>query len=147
MYMVMTLPESQKTGGPAAPSQDVQVIRTGETETILGYKCEKILVKSKDGEAEIWGAQGLGTFHGMGSRSPMGRPAPKSAWESALAEHEIFPLRMLSRDKSGKEQMRLEAVSIDPQPLPDSAFAPPPDFRKFEMPSIPGLSGFGRGGE
>ncbi len=146
-YMTRTMPEPKPAAGTATPPKDVEFVRTGETETILGYKCEKVLVRSKEGEAEIWGAEGLGIFYGMGNRNPMGRTAPRSAWETALAEHGFFPLRMVSRDKSGQEQMRMEAVSIDPQPLPDSAFVPPADYRKFEMPAIPGLGGFGRGSD
>jgi Domain of unknown function (DUF4412) len=147
MYMTMALPEPQKTAGAATPAKDAEVVRTGETETILGYRCEKVIVKSKDGETEIWGAKGFGAFHAMGDRNPKGRPAPISAWETALADLGLFPLRRVNRDKSGKEVKRMEVVSIDAQSLPDAAFAPPADYRKFEMPSIPGLSGFGRGGE
>jgi hypothetical protein len=77
----------------------------------------------------------------------MGRSAPKSAWEAALAEHGYFPLRVVNRDKNGKEIKRLEAVSVEPQSLSASIFAPPSDYRKFEMPSIPGLGGFGRGAD
>jgi hypothetical protein len=147
MYMVKAMPEPQKTDGVAAPSKDAEFVRTGETETILGYRCEKILVKNKQGEAEIWAAEGFGTFHGMGGGNPMGRSAPKSAWEAALAEHGYFPLRVVNRDKNGKEIKRLEAVSVEPQSLSASIFAPPSDYRKFEMPSIPGLGGFGRGAD
>jgi hypothetical protein len=144
MYMVRPMPEPKKPDGPASPANNVEFIRTGETETILGYKCEKIIVKSKDGDAEIWGAEGLGTFRSMGGRNPMGRPAPKSDWEAAMAEHGFFPLRMLSHDKSGKEQMRMEAVAIDPKSPDDSLFAPPADFQKFEMPGFGGMNPFGK---
>ena len=146
-YMVRQMPATQPATGTAAPGSDVEFVRTGETETILGYKCEKILVKNKNGESEIWGAEGLGTFQSMGGGNPMGRPAPKSAWEASLAEHGFFPLRMVHKDKSGKEVMRMEAVSVDKQSLPDSTFEPPVDFKKFEMPSIPGLNGMFGGGK
>jgi len=136
MYMVRKMPESS-----TAPQSDTEFVRTGETETILGYKCEKVIVKSKNGDAEIWGAEGLGTFQSMSAGGPMGRAAPKGAWEASLAEHGFFPLRMVSRDKSGKELMRMEAVSVDKQSLPDSTFAPPADFQKFAMPAIPGFGG------
>jgi hypothetical protein len=144
MYMVMKMPEPQKNAGTAAPSKDVEFVRTGETDTILGYKCEKIIVKSKDGEAEIWAAEGLGMFQSMGGRGPMGRPAPKSAWEASLAEHGFFPLRMISHDKSGKEQMRLEAITIDPKSPDDSFFVPPADYQKLEMPNFGGMNPFGK---
>lgn len=149
MYMVIKMPEPKPATGTAAPAQDVQIVRTGDTETILGYKCEKIIMKNKDGEAEAWSAAGLGTFFNMNRGGPMGRPSPASAWERVLSEQGFFPLRMVVRDKKAKEQMRMEAVSIDPQPLPDSTFLPPADYQKLEMPSIPGLGGLGRamGGE
>jgi hypothetical protein len=148
MYMVMKMPEPQKPAATATatPPSDVEFVRTGETDRILGYKCEKIIVKTKNGEAEIWGAEGLGVFQGMSRGGPMGRPAQKSAWETALGEHGFFPLRMVSRDKSGKEQMRMEAVAIDPKSLPDSLFAPPADFQKLEMPSFGGMNPFGNKG-
>ena len=141
MYMVMKMPAGQPTATSAAPQSDVDFVRTGVTEKILGYKCEKIIIKHKNGEAEVWGAEGLGTYKSMSAGGPMGRRAPKSAWEGVLAEHGFFPLRMISRDKSGKEQMRMEVVSVDKQSLPDSMFAPPADYEKFAMPSIPGFGG------
>ncbi len=150
-YMVMQMPQPAKSDASAASSaaaaKDVEFVRTGETDTILGYKCEKILVKSKEGEAEVWGAEGLGVFQGMSSRGPMGRPSSKSAWEKTLAAHGFFPLRMVSHDKSGKELMRMEAVAIDMQPPADSLFVPPGDYQKFEMPSFPGFGGMGASGQ
>jgi hypothetical protein len=147
MYMVRQLPEATQSGGTAEPVSDVQFVRTGKTETILGYKCEEIIVKSRNGDADIWGAEGLGTFQGMVGHGPMGGGAPKNAWEAALAEHGFFPLRMVSHDKSGKEQMRMEAVSIDPQPPADSLFVPPADFHSFQMPDFDGMNPMGRKGD
>jgi hypothetical protein len=145
MYMVMNMPPPKKTDATAVSAKEVEFTRTGETDTILGYKCERIIVKSKDGEAEIWGAEGLGMFQSMGGgRGPMGRPAAKSAWEASLAEHGFFPLRMVSHDKSGREQMRMEAVAIDPKSPDDSLFVPPADFQKLEMPSFGGMNPFGK---
>jgi hypothetical protein len=144
MYMVRQIPDAKKSDVPATAPKDVEFIRTGETEMILGYKCEKIIVKTKDNETEVWGAEGLGMFQSMGGGNPMGRPAPKSAWEATLAEHGFFPLRMVSRDKSGNEVMRMEAVSIDPKSPDDSLFVPPADFQKFEMPGFGGMSPAGR---
>jgi hypothetical protein len=54
MYMVQPLPDPAKAE-PGAPGEAVppDVQRTGQYETILGYKCEKIIVKSRDNVAEI----------------------------------------------------------------------------------------------
>jgi Domain of unknown function (DUF4412) len=139
MYMTHKF-DPKKLEETAAKTQP-EFVRTGETETILGYRCEKIVIKSKDFTTEAWGAEGLGTFMSMGNRGPMGGNAPRSGWEAALAENGFFPLRTVMHNKAGKETMRMEAVSVEPQSLPDSSFVPPADFKKFEMPSIPGLKG------
>jgi hypothetical protein len=146
MYMVIKLPEAKKVEQAAAQAQP-EFVRTGETETILGYRCEKIIIKTKDNTTEAWCAEGLGTFMNAGNRGPMGGSAPTSSWEAALAEHGSFPLRSVTRNKSGKEVVRMEAVSIEQQSLAASLFVVPADFKKFEMPSIPGLRGLLPGGE
>jgi hypothetical protein len=137
MYMVRPMPETSKREG-GEPSRDAEIIRTGETEKILGYKCEKIIIKSKEGTSDVWGAEGIGSFVGVNS-NPMGKPAPRNAWETALADRGFFPLRMVHRDISGKERMRMEAVAVEPQSLPASIFAIPEGYQKFEMPTMPGL--------
>jgi hypothetical protein len=138
MYMVRPMPEPAKRDASEAPSGGTEIIRTGETEKILGYKCEKIIIKSKEGTSDVWGAEGIGSFLGVNS-NPMGKPAPRNAWETALADRGFFPLRMVHRDISGKERMRMEAVAVEPQSLPASTFAIPEGFQKFEMPTMPGL--------
>ena len=103
MYMVHPLPDPAKTGpgAPGAAAQpDVQL--TGQYETILGYKCEKIVVKSGKNVSEIWGAEGLGVYMSPGMGGPgRGRPAPRSAWETELASRGFFPLRVVTHDASG----------------------------------------------
>jgi hypothetical protein len=140
MYMVKAMPEPSKTEPAGTPAQQAELIRTGETDTILGYKCEKLIAKNKDGITEIWGAEGIGYFMGA-SANPMGRAAPRNSWEAGLSKNGFFPLRVVSKDTSGKERMRMETVAIEPKSFPDSTFVPPEDYKKFEMPSIPGLGG------
>jgi hypothetical protein len=140
MYMVKAMPEPSKSEQAGTPGQQAELIHTGETETILGHKCEKLIAKNKDGITEIWGAEGIGYFMGAGA-SPMGRSAPRNSWEAGLSKNGFFPLRVVSKDLDGNERMRMETVAIEPKSLPDSTFAVPEDFRKFEMPSIPGLGG------
>jgi outer membrane lipoprotein-sorting protein len=143
MYMVHPLPDPAKTepGAPGAAAQpDVQL--TGQYETILGYKCEKIIVKSRDNVTEIWGAEGLGVYMNPGMGGPgRGRSAPSNAWEAELASRGYFPLRVVTHDASGKENFKMEATEIDPSTPDDSLFVPPPDYQKFEMPAIPGMGG------
>jgi hypothetical protein len=144
MFMVHPLPDP---AAPAAagqgPAVQPDVQRTGEYETILGHKCEKIVVKSHDATAEIWGAEGMGVFMNPGMGGPMGRgrAAPRSAWETELAGRGFFPLRVVVHDDSGKQTMKMEATEIDPSTPDDSLFVPPADYQKFEMPAMPGMGG------
>src|SRR5258708_18048369 len=67
MYMVMPIkkPVEQAMAKQGESTADIEV--TGKTDTILGYKCEQLLVKDKGTVTEMWVASGLGTFMGMGS--------------------------------------------------------------------------------
>jgi Domain of unknown function (DUF4412) len=147
MYMVHPLPDPAAAAGPTqAPGNPPDVQRTGQFETILGYKCEKFTVKSGANTAEIWAAEGLGVFLNPGMGGPMGRgrAAPRNAWESELASRGFFPLRVVNRDAEGREVFKMEATAVDTAKPADSLFAPPPDYKKFEMPAMPGMNPFNR---
>lgn len=151
MYMVMPMKkpvdQAMEKSGVGSGSADVEV--TGKTETILGYKCNQILVKDKGSVTEMWTAEGLGAFMGLGGGGPMGgggmfgggkRGGGGNAakWEEALKGKGGFPLRVISRDAAGKQTFKMEATKIEPGSLPDSQFSPPEGYQKF---SIPGMGG------
>lgn len=146
MYMVMPIKQPiekamQKQGEMTA---DIEV--TGKTETILGYTCSQILVKDKGTVTEIWAAEGLGAFMGLGNNGgggPFGgKSAAKAKWEEALKGKGGFPLRVLSRDAKGKESFKMEATNIEPGSLPDTLFVPPAGYQKFQMPDLGDLNPF-----
>ena len=98
---------------------------------------------------EVFRADQDGVFMGLGGGNPMmgggSRRGSNSAagagtWEQALKGTGGFPLRVISRDASGKETFRMEATKISPGAQPDSAFEPPADYQKF---AIPGMGGAG----
>jgi len=140
MYMVMQAPDL--AAAVQKGSANVQFEKTGETEKILGYTATKYLVKDNDHNttSEIWAAEGLGTFM-MGHASPMGKGGGLSPMEKELMARGFFPLRMINHDSNGAETFRMEAVSIDKKSLADDFFAPPSDYRRFDMGSM--LGGFG----
>jgi hypothetical protein len=148
MYMVQSIkkPLEQAMGKAGENTADVEV--TGKTETILGYKCNQILVKDKGTVIELWAAEGLGLFTGLGGGGPMGgNPfgggrggAGAAKWEAVLKEKGGFPLRVIARDGSFK----MEATKIEPGALPDSLFSVPAGFQKLDM---GGMMGFRPGGE
>ena len=145
MYMVMPMQKAveqvmEKSGANTA---DIEV--TGKTETILGYKCNQVLVKDKGTVTEAWMAEGLGAFMGLGGGGPMGggmfgggKPSSAPKWEGVLKTKGGFPLRVITRDGKGKEIYKMEATGIQPGALPDSQFSAPAGYQKFAMPGMGG---------
>ena len=136
MYMTMAMPEAAEQAEKA--QQEGTLEKTGEKEKILGYAAEKYVSTYGQTKTELWLAEGLGSFIGFSNTgSPMGgrraSATPQAAWEKALAGKSLFPLRVVSYDKSGKEAFRMEAKSVEKQSLPDSLFTPPADYQKFDM--------------
>ena len=158
MYMVMPMKQAvdkavehaEKSGAMSA-----DISRTGKTEKILGYTAEQILVtdQEKGTVTELWVARDLGTFMGMGGGGggPMGgmggrrNSAAAAKWEEVLKGGGGFPLRVISRNASGKQVMKMEATKIDPSSQPDALFVPPADYKKFSMPSFGGMNPFKQG--
>lgn len=158
-YMVMALPQSA-VEEIKKREEELKMVKTDETEKILGYTATKYILTEKDGtETEAWLAEGLGTFMGFSNRNPMGRGRGSAAkgWESALEGKELFPLRVVTwgkggapraekgksadkaksadkmKGKTGNESFRMEVTAIDKTSLPDSLFNPPAGYQKFDM--------------
>ncbi|MDB6115012.1 MAG: hypothetical protein JWQ62_1957 [Lacunisphaera sp.] len=142
MYMVRPIPDVTKMAEKKSVESTAELEKTGKTETILGYKCQQVLVKDKGTITELWLAEGLGAFMGLGGGgNPMGGrggAAAAAKWEQVLKGTSGFPLRVISRDANGKESFRMEATRVTPGPQPDSEFAPPAGYQKFAMPNFGG---------
>jgi hypothetical protein len=144
MYMVMPMKQKVEQAMEKAGVNTADIEVTGKTETILGYKCNQILVKDKGLVTEVWAAEGLGAFMGLSGGGPMGggmmgggKPA-SAKWEEALKDKGGFPLRVITRDAKGKESFKMEATKIQPGSLPDSQFTAPAGYQKFSMPGMGG---------
>ena len=142
MYMVMPIKKPVEAAAKAGEST-AEVEVTGKTETILGYKCSQLIVKDKGTVTEMWVAEGLGTFMGLGNGGGGGGPfgggrkaANAAKWEEALKGKGGFPLRVITRDAKGRDSFKMEATKIEPGSVPDSMFSPPAGYQKFEMPDI-----------
>jgi hypothetical protein len=140
MYMVQAMPAAASPS-PADKADDGTTLeKTGEKDRILGYPAEKYISTSPQGQkTELWLAEGLGSFMAFSNSNPMGGGrrgggggSGGQAWERALAGKELFPLRVVSKDKDGKE-FRMEATAIEKKSFPDSLFAPPADYQKLDM--------------
>ncbi|MDQ5979346.1 MAG: hypothetical protein QG602_2320 [Verrucomicrobiota bacterium] len=151
MYMVMPIKETVEKAAKKMEAKEPDIEKTGRTETILGYKCEEYVTKEKNTTTEIWIAEGLGTFMGLGESGggPMGgmfggKKKAASGWEEKFKGKSGFPLRVVSRDGKNKETFRMEATKIEPGSLPASLFQPPAGWQKLQMPNMGDmLKGFG----
>jgi hypothetical protein len=139
MYMTMAMPDVAAQA-VEAKAGEAKLEKTGETEKILGYTAEKYISTYQGTQTELWLAEGLGTFMSFSNSNPMmgggkrggGAPATQG-WEKMLAGKELFPLRVVSKGKDGKDSFKMEATAIDKQTLPDSLFSPPAGYQKFDM--------------
>lgn len=154
MYMVMPIKgvtdAAQKQSGEHPYDSDVE--KTGRSEKILGYSCDEYVMTDKNTghKTNLWLAEGLGTFMGLGSGGGgpmMGARAssPAASWESKFKGKSGFPLRVVTHDAGGKEQFKMEATKIEPGSLPDDLFVPPAGYKKFQMPDLGGLNPFRQG--
>lgn len=132
MYMVVDAGGAMEQ----VAADSVPPVKTGRTETILGYECHEYTVTEKKTVTEYWAAKGLGVFRAMTRGGPGGPPAGMSAWEIEAQREGLFPLRTIERSTNGKVRSTMEATAIDPGSQPASLFTPPADFTKFEMPSF-----------
>lgn len=133
MYMTRSFAEAEASA-PAQKKDDAKLEKTGETEKILGYTATKYIATSGGSQTELWLAEGLGTFMSFNQGNPMmggrgrgGAQPQQQAWERALAGKDMFPLRVVGKD------YKLEATAIDKATLPDTLFAPPAGYQKFDM--------------
>lgn len=133
MYMTMSLKGTmaKATGNDLS---DTTLENTGITETILGYTCTKYIARNKEGDVEIWATTDLGTFMGLGNSmgGMMGAAKKKASWEEALTGKNFFPLRVKNAP-GNRNQFTLEVTNIEKKSLPDSLFAPPAGYQKFDM--------------
>jgi hypothetical protein len=152
MYMVIPVKKAMdKVIENANSDPNVNVESTGKTEKILGYNCEQLIVTDKERKTvtEMWVASELGMFMGLGGGGgggPFGgrKNAAAAKWEEVLKGKGGFPLRVITRDAKGKQTLKMEATKVEPGSLPDSMFAPPAGYQKFQMPDMGGLNPFKR---
>lgn len=139
MYLVMKTEDIAAAVQGAAPN--VQIEKTGDTETILGYPTTKYIIKdtTRGTTSEVWTAEGLGTF--ITVNNIFKTRGVMNPVEKELAARGAFPLRMISHNANGDETSRMEVVSIDRKTLPNDTFTVPSDYHPFDFGSM--FGGFG----
>lgn len=127
----MELDFNEMTPPAGTMNKDIDIQKTGKTETIAGYSCDQFLLKQEGKEFEFWATKGLGKFMQMQMNAQQQSPALKKL-ERELTEKGYFPLKMVQRDASGKEEMLMQAVSVEKKSLSSQLFAIPEGYQKME---------------
>ena len=129
MYMVREMPDLK--GAAAAADSDAKITNTGKTDVVAGTKCEVWTGQSSRGTFEVCAARDMGSFFvGMGGR----REPPE--WAKQLKGN-FFPLRVIN----AQGETVLLATKIERKKLDASYFAVPADYKKMDMPPMPGMGG------
>jgi hypothetical protein len=119
---------------PTAPSQPPKIEKTGKNDVVAGYSCEIWNVTSEGKKAEICAAEGI-TWLDVGD---LGLTSPELTVAAVTTEANRFPLRVVSYDAYGKEELRMEATKVEKKKLDDARFVVPPDYKVMEMPALMG---------
>jgi hypothetical protein len=130
-----------------------KVSSTGKTETIAGLPCEHWLIGDK---TDVCMAKGLGYFGGGGSggildklknlalRDKIKAQLDANPEFSKFVEGGAFPLKMANIE-NGQPKTIMEVTAVERKSLDDSLFTVPADYKKTEIPGMPGMSGMPAG--
>lgn len=113
-------------GGPTAPTKPPpKVTKTGKTDTVAGYTCEIWDMTDETTHATMCIAEeGFSLFH-----IPLTGAPAEYAWMSELMDGKHIPLRVISFDKAGAEEGRVEITKIDKKSEPDANFQVPAGYK------------------
>lgn len=131
-----------------APSNSFKATATGKSETIAGHTCQHWLMGDKQ-DTDVCLANGLGFFGGGQSGSIFEKLKTLGLGDKAKAqlaanpefakfvEGGAFPLK-ISQLENGQSKTILEVTSVERKPLDDSLFSVPADYKKMDIPGMPG---------
>jgi hypothetical protein len=159
LYMSRPLPPADiaRPEGDGRLEHIPDIEETGRAEVICGYTCRQFLVRDGKHITEMWLAEGLAPFIGLGGNGSMGsggggflgrkkgNSEAAQKWEQALKGKGGFPLRVITRDATGKETFKMEATKVEKGGVSPADFVAPEGYQKFEMPDLGGLNPFKRG--
>jgi len=139
MYMEYSFEDNLERTVEHLKELKYEIIRTGKTDTVAGYRCEIFQSKSKEtgtirGEScAVKGLGNMGAFMGLG-RSEAGKLSgdiPKDLRQ--IVKEGYFLVRMTTLGDDGSEKMRMEATSVEKKRLDSNLFVPPSDYTKFDI--------------
>jgi hypothetical protein len=138
---VMTIPGEQMKKMQEARAQENPKIdppkATGNKETINGYACEEYETSLGGGKILMWLTKDLPQVEKVMKELAQfaGQADPV---QNMLKEQNIsgFPMRTVM-DMPGMGKVTVTVVALSEDPIPDSEFTVPSDYKPMKMPSMP----------
>ena len=149
IYMVMDLKQMaehmQQTTPGDKPPPPPKITKTGQSETIAGYKCEHYLMGDAQ-NVDVCAASGLGFLGFAGGGGPMGGmmggggmgpPSLPAGYQEIVKEFKdgFMPLKMEKID-GDKRQTVLLVTKIEKKTLEESLFIVPDGYQEMKMPGM-----------
>jgi hypothetical protein len=154
-YMTMNLGqmagEMMAQGDEKDSSEDfLKVSSTGKTETIAGFTCQYWLFGAKQ-DTEVCLANGLGYFASAGGgsggileklknlalRDKIKAQLDANPEFAKFVESGAFPLK-IAEIENGQSRTIMEVTKVERKSIDDSLFTVPADYKKMEIPGMPG---------
>lgn len=148
-YMTIDLGKmAGEMAGKDTSGEFPKVTPTDKTETIAGFTCQHWLIGDKQ-DTDVCMAKGLGYFAGGGgggildqlknlaSREKIKAQLDANPEFAKFVEGGAFPLKV-SHIENGQSKTILEVTSVERKSLDDSLFTVPADYKKMEIPGMPG---------
>lgn len=127
MYMELPMNSfNQEMQSDEAESNEESFVNTGETKEILGYKCEKYIINSDEGNIIIWATKELGGISFF--TNPLNDKKP-TAWQKEMDLMNFVPFEITDEIEGSV----FKAVKIEKKALEDSEFEIPSDYQKLDI--------------
>jgi len=127
-----------------------KVTSTGKTETVAGLTCQHWLVGDEQ-NMDVCMAKGLGYFGGGGQSGGIFDQLKNLALGEKIkaqiaanpefakfVEGGAFPLK-IAQIENGQSKTMMEVTGVERKSLDDSLFTVPADYKKMEIPGMPGI--------
>jgi hypothetical protein len=142
--------EMAKEAGKDSSGDFPKVTSTGKTETIAGFTCQHWLIGDKQ-DMDVCMAKGLGYFGGGGESGGIFNTLKNLAMREKIkaqiaadpefakfVEGGAFPLK-IAQIENGQSKTIMEVTKVERKSLDDSLFNVPADYKKMEIPGMPGM--------
>jgi hypothetical protein len=142
MYVELSSEDTLEKTSEYLKDLKYEIVRTGKTDTVAGYRCEIFENKNKEtgkirGEScAVKGLANMGAFMGVNRSDAWKLSSDVPSELRQIIKQGYFLVRMVTRDDDGAEKMRMEATSVEKKRLDNSLFVPPVDYTKFDMNAI-----------